>query len=140
MFNKFIIRLLSSHRCVSENECFDKWWIVTADDPKCLSKQNTPTGKAGEPIECNFCCKGAGCNRLMRIPDSQLYTGQDHPSSGIGGIIQIGWWICKWLIKPVMFYPSLRRKFSVIFYCLHVSWLFAVCIPVSWRMNFSCCI
>nr|XP_034319194.1 uncharacterized protein LOC105345443 isoform X1 [Crassostrea gigas] len=79
-----------TRRCVSENECFDKWWIVTADDPKCLSKQNTPTGKAGEPIECNFCCKGAGCNRLMRIPDSQLYTGQDHPSSGMGGIIQIG--------------------------------------------------
>nr|XP_022310890.1 uncharacterized protein LOC111116194 [Crassostrea virginica] len=76
--------------CVSENECFSKWWIITADDPRCLSMKNTPTGQPGQPIECNYCCKGAGCNQILRIPDSLLYTGEDHPSSGIGGVIQIG--------------------------------------------------
>ncbi|XP_061190226.1 uncharacterized protein LOC133198097 [Saccostrea echinata] len=76
--------------CVSENECYNKWWIVSADNPSCLSKVNTPTGRPGAPIECNFCCKGAGCNQLMRIPDSLLYTGEDHPSNAMGGIIQIG--------------------------------------------------
>ncbi|XP_048750656.2 uncharacterized protein LOC125662472 [Ostrea edulis] len=79
-----------SRRCVSENECYNKWWIVSADNPSCLSKTNTPTGKLDNPIECNFCCKGAGCNKLMRIPDNLLYNGEDHPSNGMGGIIQIG--------------------------------------------------
>ncbi|XP_062588562.1 uncharacterized protein LOC134250227 isoform X2 [Saccostrea cucullata] len=76
--------------CVSEDECYNKWWIVSADNPSCLSKKNTPTGRPGAPIECNYCCKGAGCNQLMRIPDSLLYTGEDHPSNAMGGIIQIG--------------------------------------------------
>ena len=89
--NDLMMRLeFPSNRCVSENECFSKWWIITADDPRCLSMKNTPTGQPGQPIECNYCCKGAGCNQILRIPDSLLYTGEDHPSSGIGGVIQIG--------------------------------------------------
>lgn len=74
-------------RCVFENECFNKWWIVIVDDLKCLLKQNMFIGKVGELIECNFCCKEVGCNCLMRIFDSQLYIGQDYFFSGMGGII-----------------------------------------------------
>lgn len=69
----------------------------------------------------------------MRIPDSQLYTGQDHPSSGMGGIIQIGWRICKWLIKPVMFYSFLRSKFFLTLSLLHVCCSFLICMHVRWR-------
>lgn len=72
----------------------------------------------------------------MRIPDSQLYTGQDHPSSGMGGIIQIGWLMCTWLMKPVMFYHlsfiqlSFIASMFLVFCCLYTremkEWIFLV--------------
>jgi hypothetical protein len=90
MRSLFIMNLICTncnfpyHRCVSEDECYNKWLSVSRFNPSCLSKTNTPTGNLDDPIECDFCCKGAGCNNFMRIPDNLLYSGEDHPANELG--------------------------------------------------------
>ncbi|XP_021372487.1 uncharacterized protein LOC110462709 isoform X2 [Mizuhopecten yessoensis] len=67
-----------SRECVGEEDCYDKWWIHTMNNPVCLGMYNTEKGPANQPEVCYFCCKGPSCNSAARIEDYNLYTGDDH--------------------------------------------------------------
>ncbi|KAK3095490.1 hypothetical protein FSP39_015302, partial [Pinctada imbricata] len=72
-----------TRRCVTEDVCYNQWWIVSADSPTCVAMTNDLNGPSGNPEICNFCCKGSLCNKQGRIPDGDLYKGEAHPSASI---------------------------------------------------------
>ncbi|XP_060083884.1 uncharacterized protein LOC132563140 [Ylistrum balloti] len=67
-----------SRECVGEEECYDKWWIQSMNNPVCLDMYNNEKGPSNQPVVCHFCCKGPSCNHAARIEDYKLYTGSDH--------------------------------------------------------------
>ncbi|XP_033725487.1 uncharacterized protein LOC117315413 isoform X2 [Pecten maximus] len=64
--------------CVGEEDCYDKWWIQSMNNPVCLGMYNTEKGPLDQPEVCYFCCKGPSCNSAARIEDYNLYTGGEH--------------------------------------------------------------
>ncbi|XP_062601098.1 integumentary mucin C.1-like [Saccostrea cucullata] len=56
-------------RCVSEQECRNKWLHQTSDLDYCLQYGSVPM--SGQ-YSCHFCCVGDGCN-AGQIPDKSTY-------------------------------------------------------------------
>ncbi|XP_062592553.1 uncharacterized protein LOC134253995 [Saccostrea cucullata] len=56
-------------RCVSEQECRNKWLHQTSDLDYCLQYGSVPM--SGQ-YTCHFCCVGDGCN-AGQIPDNSTY-------------------------------------------------------------------
>ena len=70
--------------CVTEDECYKRWWQETSDQPLCLSILSESSGPTGVATSCNYCCHGDKCNSPDFPSKDTLYDGNNKGNYPVG--------------------------------------------------------